>query len=237
MDKPQSIVEHLQELRKRIVYALISFMVCLVIAVSFAQPVFHYIMATATVGDNVEIVQLTFGDAFLTQFRLAIIGALILAFPVVLYQLISFILPALKPNERRILYMGLPFATLLFVAGWSFGWFIVVPLTKTFFLDVAGVAGITPYITPSAYISFVLSICNPLGIAFELPLVVYILAKLGLVTAEFLARIRKFAFLGLLILAAFLSPPDVISMGIFLVPLYGLYEFSIIVARFARPKK
>lgn len=235
MDKPQSIVEHLQELRKRIVYALISFMICLVVAVAFAQPVFHYILSTA--GDSVKMVQLTFGDAFLTQFRLAIIGALILAFPIVLYQLIAFILPALKPSERRILYMGLPFATVLFVAGWSFGWFIVVPLTKTFFLDVAGIAGIEAFITPSAYISFVLSICNPLGIAFELPLVVYILAKLGIVSAAFLARIRKFAFLGLLILAAFLSPPDVISMAIFLVPLYGLYEFSIVVARFAGPKK
>lgn len=238
LDKQQSIVEHLQELRQRIVRSLLALVVCVGVAVVFAHQAFTYIMSTAKIGDEpLKLQQINISDTFLTEFRLAIIGGLVLAFPFILYQLVAFVIPALHPNERRLLYVGLPFATLLFVGGWSFGWFVVVPLTKGFFVNVANTAGIESAITPSSYISFVLGICNPLGIAFELPLVVLILARIGLVTAAFLARIRKFAFLAIMILAALLSPPDVISMSIFLVPLYGLYEISIILARFAGKKR
>lgn len=236
-DKAQPIVEHLQELRRRIVYSLIALLVAVIGAFAFSGAALSLILATATTDTNLILVQNTLADAFLTQFRLALIGGMILALPFVLYQLVAFIVPALKPAERRILYTGLPFATLLFLIGWSFGWFVVVPITKSFFLGVSSGFQIQNQITPSNYLSFVLSICNPLGIAFELPLVVLILARIGLVTAGFLSRVRKFAFLILLILAAVLSPPDIISMGIFMIPLYGLYEFSILLARFAAPKR
>lgn len=236
-DKAQPIVEHLQELRRRIVYSLIALLVAVIGAFAFSGAALSHILATAKTDTNIILVQNTFADAFLTQFRLALIGGMILALPFVIYQLVAFIVPALKPAERRILYIGLPFATLLFAIGWAFGWFVVVPITKSFFLGVATGFEIQNQITPSNYLAFVLSICNPLGIAFELPLVVLILARIGLVTAAFLARVRKFAFLILLIVAALLSPPDIISMGIFMVPLYGLYEFSILLARFAAPKR
>jgi len=234
-DKEQTLVEHLTELRERIIKALIALAVGVVIAVFISQPVFKAIMDQAKT-DGVQLIQYTFGDTFLTQFKLAIILGLVLAFPVVIYQIVAFILPALKPNEKRLLYIGLPFATVLFLSGWAFGWFVVVPITKQFFQSMALGAEVAVAVTPSNYLSFILGICNPLGIAFELPLVVLILARLGLVTHHFLARVRKYAFLAIMILAAVLSPPDVISMLIFLVPLYGLYEFSIILARFAEPK-
>ncbi len=236
-DKPQPLVEHLQELRQRIIYALISFVIALIVSVVFVHRVFSFILETAKANANLMMVQNTMGDAFMTEFRLAVILGLVLASPFVLYQIIAFILPALKPHERRLLFIGLPFATLLFVAGWTFGWFVVVPLTKVFFLDVAASVGVENMITPSAYISFVLSICNPLGIAFELPLVVLILARIGLLSARWLRRVRKFAFLGLMVLSAFLSPPDVVSMGIFMVPLYGLYELSILLAAIAEKRR
>ncbi|HYG56986.1 MAG TPA: twin-arginine translocase subunit TatC, partial [Symbiobacteriaceae bacterium] len=195
-DKPQSIVEHLTELRQRIVRSLLAIVVCVGVAVAFAHRAFTFILSTAASDPKVPVtlVQMSFSDAFLTEFKLAVIGGLILAFPFVLYQAVAFIIPALKPNERRLLYFGLPFATLLFVAGWAFGWFVVVPITRGFFIDIAANAGVGNYITPSAYISFILGICNPLGIAFELPLVVLILARIGIVSARLLSRIRKFAF-------------------------------------------
>lgn len=236
-DRPQSVVEHLQELRKRIVASVIGIIVCIGVSVVYAHRAFIFLLETAKANTNVIVVQNNFADAFMTEFKLAVIGGLVLAFPFVLYQLIAFILPALRAPERRLLFIGLPFATLLFVLGWAFGWFVVVPISKAFFLDISSSAGIQNQITPSGYISFVLGICNPLGIAFELPLVVLILARIGLVTAGFLSRIRKFAFLGILVLAAVLSPPDVISMTIFFVPLYGLYEFSIFLARIAGKKR
>ncbi len=234
-DKEQTLVEHLTELRERIIKSLIALVIGVFIAVFVSQPIFKYIMEQAK-ADGVQLIQYTFADTFLTQLRLAIVLGLVLAFPVVLYQIVAFILPALKPEEKRLLYIGLPFATGLFLAGWAFGWFIVVPITKQFFLSIARSVEVVDAITPSNYVKFVLGICNPLGIAFELPLVVLILARIGLVTHQFLSRVRKYAFLALMILAAVLSPPDVISMTIFLVPLYGLYEFSIILARFAAPK-
>ncbi|MBP2017260.1 sec-independent protein translocase protein TatC [Symbiobacterium terraclitae] len=235
-DREQTLVEHLAELRERIIKALIAVVVGVIVSVFISQPVFKYIMDQAK-ADGVQLIQYTFGDTFLTQFKLAIILGLVLAFPVVLYQIVAFILPALTPGEKRLLYIGLPFATALFLSGWAFGWFVVVPITKQFFQSMAQGVGVVEAITPSNYVSFILGICNPLGIAFELPLVVLILARLGLVTHHFLSRVRKYAFLAIMILAAVLSPPDVISMVIFLVPLYGLYEFSIFLARFAAPKE
>ncbi|HYF92053.1 MAG TPA: twin-arginine translocase subunit TatC [Symbiobacteriaceae bacterium] len=238
LDKPQSIVEHLSELRTRIVRSLLAVVVAIGVSVAFADRAFRYILSTASTPERpVELIQMNFSDAFMAEFRLAIIAGLVLAFPFVLYQVVAFILPALHPTERRMLYLGLPFATVLFVAGWAFGWFVVVPITKGFFLDLATGLSVDPKITPSGYIGFILGICNPLGIAFELPLVVLILARIGIVSAAFLARIRKFAFLGIMVVAAVLSPPDVVSMTIFLVPLYGLYEFSILLARIAQKKR
>jgi sec-independent protein translocase protein TatC len=237
LDKPQSILEHLTELRRRIIWSILFLVAAICVALVFSHQLFTFILSTAKTNASVLLVQNTFADAFLTEFRLAVIVGLILAFPFVLYQLTAFVLPALKQSERRLLWIGLPFATLMFLAGWAFGWFIVVPLTKSFFLQLSASAGIQNQITPTAYISFVLGICNPLGIMFELPLVVLILARIGLVSAGFLARIRKYAFLVLMVIAAILSPPDVISLTIFMVPLYALYEFSILIAKLGAPKK
>jgi len=235
IDKEQTLVEHLSELRQRIIKAILAVVVAIIVAVFLSQPIFKYIMDQAK-ADGVQLIQYAFGDTFLTQFKLAVLLGLVIALPVVLYQLVAFILPALKQSEKRILYVGLPFATVMFALGWAFGWFVVVPITKSFFQSMAEASGVIEAITPSNYLSFVLGICNPLGIAFELPLVVLILARIGLVNHAFLGRVRKYAFLAIMVLAAVLSPPDVVSMTIFLVPLYGLYEFSIILARMAEPK-
>lgn len=235
MDREQSLFEHLAELRQRIIKSVLVIILAVIVAVVISQPAFRFIMDQAQT-DGVMLVQFSFADTFLTQFKFAVILGLVIAFPFVLYQLVAFIIPALRPEEKRLLYMGLPFATGMFALGWSFGWFVVVPISKAFFQDMAKAVGVVEQITPSNYLSFVLGICNPLGIAFELPLVVLILARIGLVSHTFLARVRKYAFLVLMILAAVLSPPDVISMMIFLVPLYGLYEFSIVLARIAAPK-
>ncbi|HEY3367134.1 MAG TPA: twin-arginine translocase subunit TatC [Symbiobacteriaceae bacterium] len=237
-DRPQSVFEHLTELRRRIVWAALTVVIGIVIAMAFSHPIFTWLMSTASSGGmQLKLIQYHFTDSFMTEFRIAIMIGLVLASPFVLFQLVAFVLPALRPNERRLLYIGLPMATGLFAIGWAFGWFVVIPITKNFFYQIATTAGIESTITPTAYIDFVMGICNPLGLAFELPLVVMILARIGLVSAQLLGRIRKFAFLGIMIIAAVLSPPDVISMMIFMVPLYGLYEVSIILAKFAGKKR
>ncbi|HEY8346095.1 MAG TPA: twin-arginine translocase subunit TatC [Symbiobacteriaceae bacterium] len=235
-DRPQPMAEHLAELRRRLLYALAAAVAGIAVATFFVHRLLKWILAEARAEAGIIPVQYSFTDAFLTELKLAVIGGLMLAFPLVLYQVVAFVLPALTARERQLLFTGLPLTVLLFVGGCGFGWFVVVPFTRRFFLGVATAAGVQPLITPGAYLSFVLGICLPLGILFELPLVVVILARIGLLSAVAMARMRKHALLVLLILAAVLSPPDVVSMGLFLIPLYGLYELSILVARVAGPR-
>lgn len=227
---------HLQELRNRLIWSFLAVIVGISAVAVYSDDMLLLILNSAKQGREIHLVAVALSETFMVQFRLAIYGGLVLAAPVVLYQILAFILPGLHPNERRILYVGLPASVLLFVTGWAFGWFVAVPLCKIFFFDVSASVGVDQLVTPESYLNFVLGLCNPLGIAFQTPLLVFIVAKIGLVTAGFLGRIRKYALLVLLIIAAILSPPDLVSMTIFFVPLYALYEISIIVARFAAPK-
>lgn len=239
-DRPQSIFDHLSELRRRIIWSLLFLVAAISVMAFYADNLFKLILSTANQGlssGHVLIVQTNFSDTFMAQFRLAILVGIIIAFPFVLYQVIAFVLPALRPSERRLLWIGLPFATVMYLLGWAFSWFVVIPLTKDFFMGVSTSAGVQAMITPSAYIDFVLGIGNPMGISFELPLLVLILARIGLVTSQLLVRIRKIMVMVILVLAAVLSPPDLISLTVFFIPLYGLYEFSIVLARFAGKKR
>lgn len=234
-DRPQPVLEHLAELRRRIIYALAAVAAGVGLAAIFVHRILLVIITDLRAETGIVPVQYSFADTFLTELRLAVIGGLALALPLVLYQAVAFVLPALKPWERRLLYVGLPAAVLLFLGGGAFGWYVVVPTTRAFFLRVAAGAGVQAFITPGAYIGFVMGICLPLGLAFQLPLLVGLLARIGLLSARKLSRVRKYAFLVILVLAAVLSPPDVISMALFLVPLYGLYELSIVLARAVAP--
>lgn len=236
VDRPQSVVEHLTELRRRILWALAAVAAGVGVAAVFVHRVLSGVITRLQAETGVIAVQYSFADTFLTELKLAVLGGLLLALPLVVYHAAAFVLPGLTPAERRILYVGLPAAAGLFLGGFLFGWFIVVPITRAFFLRVAAGAGVQALITPGAYISFVLGLCLPLGLAFELPLVVVVLAKVGLLSAQAMLRVRKYAFLAILVLAAVLSPPDVVSMAIFLAPLYGLYELSILLARMAGPR-
>lgn len=228
---------HLQELRNRLIWAFLAVIIGICVVAVYSDDVLLMILNSAKQGREIHLVATSLSETFMVQFRLAIYGGLVLASPVVLYQLLAFILPGLHPNERRILFVGLPASVALFIAGWAFGWFVAVPLSKIFFFDVSASVGVDQFVTPESYLNFVLGLCNPLGIAFQTPLLVFILAKIGVVTAKFLGRVRKYAILVLMIIAAILSPPDLVSMTVFFVPLYALYEVSIFVARLAAPKQ
>lgn len=236
-DRPQPILAHLQELRTRLIWSFLAVIVGIIIVAIYSDSALLIILNSAKQGREIHLIATALSETFMVQFRLAVYGGVLLASPVVLYNLLAFIVPGLRPNERRILFVGLPASVGLFALGWAFGWFVAVPICKAFFFDVAAGVGVDQLVTPESYLNFVLGLCNPLGIAFQTPLLVYIVAKIGLVTARFLARIRKYALLILLIIAAILSPPDLVSMMIFFVPLYALYEISIVVAKLAEPKQ
>lgn len=231
-DTPKSFIEHLSELRQRIIYTLIAAVVGISVGMYFSEAIFRFI-----VKDAGELVQLTYGETFMAQFRIGIVAGLVIALPVVLYQVAAFVLPALTRTERIMLWVLLPGMVVLFVMGWLFGWFVVIPVTRKFLETFAMDSGVQTIMTPTNYINFVMSVNNPLGVVFELPLVVLVLAKIGLVTSRFLRRFWKYALLLIFVAAAVLSPPTIIDQILLAIPMLVLYEFSIWLAKLVEKKR
>lgn len=232
-DQKQTVVEHLQELRMRIIYSIIAIVIGISIGWSFSGHIYDWVMAPAgkTYATGVT-------EVFMTQFRLGAYAGLALVFPFILWQVVAYILPALESNEKRLLWW-LPFGIVLFVAGVSFAYYVVMPVSYRFFIQIAeGRENVDLIIKTSDYLSFVTGLIIPFGIVFELPLVVAILARIGLITARGLSKFRKYAILIIFVLAAVVSPtPDPISQTIFAAPMVLLYELSIILARVVGKKR
>ena len=239
-EQQQSLFEHLAELRTRIIYALIALVVGVGVGLYFSQALFNFIIADIVkeaAEGGTSLIQLSPADTFMVQLRLGIITGIILAIPVILYQIAAFVLPALSGGERALLWVLLPGMVFLFGLGWSFGWFVVLPITRRFLEGFATASGVATTFTPRTYVDFIMGINNPLGIVFQLPLVVLILSKIGLVTARFLRRVWKYAVLVIFILAAFISPPTIIDQILLAIPMLILYEISIWLARLVEKKR
>lgn len=237
-----TLVEHLRELRTRLLWSVGAVLLGMLLGLTVSREVMSGLTEMCTAcGDFQTIAPL---EGFVTYFRVALILGLVLATPVILYQVVRFVLPALHRHEKRYLLYLLPGASLLFVVGLLFGYYIVLPRTINFlagFLDFGGdVAGAdgTPIAESqwrlSLYIAFVTNLLLILGLAFQTPLVVYLLAKLGVVSTDLLRTHRKHAVLLLAVLAAVLTPtPDPFTMLMVLLPMYLLYELGIVLARVA----
>lgn len=226
MDNKLTIVEHLEELRKRIIICLIT-----VFIVGFFC--FFYIdnillILSKPVG---KLIFLKPTEAFVTKIKLSFYSAVFISMPVILYQIWKFINPGLIEIERRILYLAIPCSYLLFISGVTFAFFGVLPTGMKFLLNY-GTENIQPMISVSSYISFVMIFLLAFGIIFQLPLVVLLLTKLGIVTPEWLIRHRKYAILVIFIIAGIITPgPDIFSQFLMAIPTLILYELSILLSR------
>ncbi|HEY8450599.1 MAG TPA: twin-arginine translocase subunit TatC [Bacillota bacterium] len=224
------LTEHLEELRRRLLIVLVPWVVLVGVAFTQADALLGLLARPAG-----TLVTLSPAEAFLTSLRLAAYVGTAAVSPLALYQAIAFVVPGLEPHERRLLLTVVPFAAVLFVGGVAFGYLLVLPLAWRFLLGFAP-ANITPMISLGRYLSFVAGLTLPFGVVFELPVVVFLLARLGIVSAAFLRAQRKYALLLILVVAAVLTPPDVISQLLMAAPLYVLYEVSIWIARWAAPR-
>jgi sec-independent protein translocase protein TatC len=224
------LLDHLRELRVRMVYAAGAVVIGLLASMAFARPV---IDGLTEMCDVCQFIVIRPTEGFIAYFRVALVLGLVLALPVVLYQIVAFILPALHRHERRYLYLMLPGATLLFAAGLAFAYFLVVPRSINFLAQfMMGVA--TPAWSLGNYIAFVTNLMFVIGLAFQTPLVVFVLARIGLLTPARMSRYRRHAILIIAVLAAVLTPtPDPFTMLMVMVPMWLLYELGIILARFA----
>ncbi len=176
------------------------------------------------------------GEGFLVQLEMACVGGIVIASPVILWQLLGFIAPALYKREKKAFFAAFAAAVLLFAGGIVFGYIVVIKFAlRTFLVDYS--QGYTQMISAGNYLSFFLNFLLPFGLAFLVPLVTLILSRLGIIKSKQLKKKRRYAVLAILIAAAFLTPPDVLSQVLLAAPMYLLYEASIGIAVLAERKK
>lgn len=227
------VVEHLAELRLRLFISAGALLVAALIC--FAQVALIRSFITAPL-DGLKLIYLSPPEAFMANLRLALISGLILASPVIVYELLAFVFPGLTKAEKLLILTILPGIIFLFAVGVLFAYYIAFPFTLRFFLQFAS-AQLEPLFTITEYISFVFSFHLAFGIVFQLPLFTWALGKLGLLTTDFLKRHRKIALLIMLVLSAVISPPDIISQVVMTLPLLLLYEIGIIMVRISEKKR
>jgi len=234
-DKEMSVYEHLGELRKRLIIVVVFFVIALVASFFFVEPVILYLQQTDEAKElTMNAFRLT--DPIKIYFQFAFVIAFILTAPVLLYQIWAFVSPGLYEKERRVTLSYIPLSIFLFLAGVSFAYFVLFPFVVRFMQNLAERLGIHQVIGINEYFQFLLHLVLPFGIVFQLPVVVMFLTRLGLITPMLLVKVRKYAYLALLILAAVITPPDVLSQVIVMIPLSILYEISIWVSKMAYRK-
>lgn len=234
-EKKQALLVHLAELRKRLIISLLALFLGMIFSFIFAQEKILAIIKKPLEQIGEGLVFLTVTESFVLQIKVAFLGGLFFALPIILGQIIAFIVPALYQRERRIFWPIFFSSLLLFVLGIVFAYKVVFLLALRFFVvDLGG--GFTPMLSASRYFSFFLAFLLPFGFVFEIPVLVYLLTKAGFLTPEKLRGQRRFVILLTFILAAFLTPPDVISQVLLALPMLVLYELSILIAHLVKRK-
>lgn len=228
-ENPSSILPHVIELRNRLINSGIAIIVATAVATMMSQPIIKLVAAPIEGLENLQAIGVT--EPFGVFFRIALTMGVILAAPYIIAQLWIFIAAGLKPSERRLFYLFVPFAVVLFVIGVTFAYLVMLPVAVPFLVSFMGVNA-TP--TLENYIKFVTTTLLWVGIAFEMPLVMFALAKVGVVNSKMLLNNWRIAVVVIAILAAVITPtPDPINMGIVAAPLFVLYMLSIILTAFA----
>ncbi len=235
-----SLGDHLEELRSRLILAIIGLVVGAVVCLIFGSKIIAFIEKpyVAVMGTEARLQTLAPADGFVSYMKISLVTGLILSSPWVFYQLWMFIAAGLYPNEKRYVHLAAPFSAALFIAGALFFVFVVAPITLGFLVKFnERVLGVNSNFTFQNYISFVTVLMLVFGIAFQTPVAIFFLNRTGLVSLQALRRSRKFALLGVFVVAAMVTPPDVISQITLAVPLYLLFEIGILLSYFASRRK
>ena len=237
-EKKAPLFEHLQALRRVL---LISFgAVAVALVAAFALCTDHILawIIEPIKSRGIDVVSIGMTESWTTKLKVSLIVAVVAASPIVIWQIWSFIRPALYPKERRVFRVLFLSALFLFFGGVAFSYFAVYNLALNFFL-IQGEELTKPMLSLEKYVSFLFGFVVPFGIAFLLPVAIYLTTRIGLTNAQMLASKRKYIILGIFVLAAVLTPPDIVSQIALGVPMCLLYEASIVVAKMtkARPRE
>jgi len=235
-DIEMSFLDHIEELRWRIIYALIGVVIFTIAAWIFIDPIIEFVLLKPARDANASLQNLRpFGQLFL-YIQVAIIVGIIASLPNIFYQLWQFIAPALREREQKYILWIVFFSTFCFLLGITFAYFVMLPLTMKFAAQF-GTAEIANEFAIDEYMSIIISVMLAAGLVFELPMVSFFLSKLGILTPKFMRTYRRHAIVIILVLAAFLTPgADPVSQVILAVPLVLLYEISIFISKISSKK-
>jgi sec-independent protein translocase protein TatC len=235
-EKEMTFLEHLEELRWRIIYALIGLVIGTIICWLFIDFLVDVILLKPARDSTATLQNLRpFGQLFLF-FQVAIIGGVVLSLPNLFWQLWKFISPALRRNERKYILWIVIFSSFCFLAGIVFAYYVMLPLSLKFAAEF-GTEEIANQFAIDEYMSIIISIMLASGFVFELPMISFFLSKLGILTPAFMKKYRRHAIVFILVLAAFLTPgADPVSQVVLAVPLVVLYEISILISKLSQKK-
>lgn len=230
----QPLLEHLIELRRRLLWSFATFVLCFFACFYFARDIFAVLVQPLLKAGQGKLIYTDVFEAFFTQVKVAVFAAIMLAFPVIATQLWRFVAPGLYAQEKKAFLPFLVMTPVFFAAGACFAYFAAMPWALHFLLSYQGnIGGIQQEALPGVgnYLTFCTRFIFGFGAAFLLPILLMILERAGIVTREQLSKSRRYAVVASAAVAAVLTPPDAISMMMLMVPLYGLYEFAILAIR------
>lgn len=245
-DSSAPLIEHLAELRQRLIYSFVAFIIGMIICFTIWNPIFDFLThplcsAMALRGhSDCGLILIKLQEGFFVAISISLLGGLVLSFPIIGFQMWRFVAPGLYKTEKNAFLPFIVASPFMFFLGASFAYYVVTPLAFDFFLgfqqtgsvldgeDVDNAAaGIAFQGSAQEYLSFTIKFIVAFGMCFQLPVLLTLMGKAGLVSAEGLGNVRKYAVVAILVLAALVTPPDVITQVILFVVVYGLYEVSI----------
>ena len=253
-DSSAPLIEHLAELRTRLIYSVMAFLVGMVLCFTVWNSIFNFLThpicaALAERSQDCGLVLIKLQEGFFVAIRISLFGGFILSFPVIAFQMWRFVAPGLYKNEKGAFLPFLIASPVMFIIGAAFAYFAILPLAFDFFLgfqqmgaptadqSAQGTAGILFQGSMEEYLALTTKFILAFGLCFQLPVLLTLMGKAGLVSARGLGSVRKYAVVAILVLAAIVTPPDIITQVILFTVVYGLYEISILLVKRVEAKR